>query len=62
MYINFNKLALAIRLSLHSQQLHYAEFLKIPVVLIGHVNTISENEAGPSGRVIKGVGLRPLAC
>jgi hypothetical protein len=47
--------------SLRSQQLHYAELLKISVVLIGDFNTIRENEAGPSGRAVKGVGLRPLA-
>jgi hypothetical protein len=42
--------------------LHYAEVLKISVVLIGDFNTVSENEAGPIGRAVKGVGLRPLAC
>ena len=34
---------------------------KIPLLLIGDVNRVSENEAGPSGRAVKGVGLRPLA-
>jgi hypothetical protein len=44
---HYENVSFTIRLSLRSQQLLYAEFLKISVVLFGDFNTVSENEPVP---------------